>query len=129
MVKLCSEKSITAFVMDVVDLSFEKNSFDVVYVLNGFLHITKTEFPTALENVHAVLRPAGLFYLGMYGGYEFEGIWEDDTYTPKRYFSLYTDVDLKETLNKVFEIVYFRKIEFSQDKNPFQSVILKKRAN
>ena len=40
----------------------------------------------ALENVCTVLKPAGLFYLGMYGGYDFEGIWDKDIYTPKRFF-------------------------------------------
>ncbi|MGD8406247.1 MAG: class I SAM-dependent methyltransferase [Anaerolineales bacterium] len=88
MVKLCREKGLTAFVMDSLDLSFENNSFDTVYAMNSFLHISKNEFLTALENVRIVLKPGGLFYLGLYGGFDFEGIWEDDSYTPKRFFSL-----------------------------------------
>ena len=89
MVKLCREKSLTAFVMDAIDLSFEKNSFDAVYAMNSFLHLSKSEIPSALENVRVVLQPGGLFYLGLYGGFDFEGIWEEDAYTPKRFFSLH----------------------------------------
>jgi SAM-dependent methyltransferase len=126
MVELCRQKGVTAHVMDVVDLRFEQNLFDAVYALNSFLHVSKNEFSTALKNVHAVLQPTGLFFLGLYGGFDFEGIWEDDYYNPKRFFSFYTDKDLKRTLGKVFEIVYFKNIEFDKDKRPFQSVILRK---
>jgi len=125
MVNLCRQKGITAFFMDMVKLGFAKSSFDAVYALNSFLHLSKSEFPLALENVRAVLQPAGLFYLGLYGGFDFEGIWEDDFYTPKRFFSLHTDENLKRTLSKVFEIVYFRSIEFDKDQRPFQSVVLR----
>jgi SAM-dependent methyltransferase len=62
MVKLCREKGITAFVMDARDLSFEKCSFDTVFAMNSFLHLSKIELPTALENVHAIFQPGGLFY-------------------------------------------------------------------
>ena len=62
-------------------------------------------------------------------GFDFEGIWEDDFYTPKRFFSLHTDEVLKQTLGRVFEIVYFRSIEFDKDQRPFQSVILRKTAS
>lgn len=127
MVKLCRKKSLTALVMDIVDLGFEKNSFEAVYALNSFLHIPKSEFPGALENVHTVLQPAGLFFLGMYGGFDFEGIWEEDAYVPKRFFSFYTDTDLKERLSNIFEIVSFRTIEFNKGRRPFQSVTLRKR--
>ena len=126
MVDLCRQKGITAHIMDVVELSFEENSFDAVYALNSFLHLPKGKFQLALKNVLAVLNPAGIFYLGLYGGFDFEGIWEDDFYIPKRFFSFYTDEDLKQTLSIVFDIVYFKDIKFGEDKRPFQSVILRK---
>ena len=126
MVNLCQQKGVTAFVMDMVELGFARSSFDAVYALNSFLHLSKSELPAVLENVRRILRPAGLFYLGVYGGFDFEGIWEDDFYTPKRFFSLHTDENLKQTLSKVFEILYFRSIEFDENQRPFQSVILRK---
>ncbi len=90
MVKLCREKGITAFVMDAINLSFEEGSFDVVYAMNSFLHLSKSEFLTALENVRIVLQPGGLFFLGLYGGFDFEGIWEEELLYPETiFFSLY----------------------------------------
>ena len=129
MVSLCQQKGVTACVMDMVELGFARNSFDAVYALNSFLHLSKSQLPAVLESVRRILQPAGLFYLGVYGGFDFEGIWEDDFYTPKRFFSLHTDEDLKQTLGRVFEIVYFRSIEFDKDQRPFQSVILRKTAS
>lgn len=126
MVELCRQKGITAHVMDIVELSFEKNSFDAVYALNSFLHLSKSEFPLALENVRVVLQPDGLFYLGLYGGFDFEGIWEDDIYTPKRFFSFHTDENLKKILADIFNIIYFRHISLGENRKPFQSVILRK---
>jgi len=129
MVDLCRQKSLTVQVMDVVDLSFERSSFDAVYALNSFLHLPKGEFSLALKNVRAVLKPGGLFYLGLYGGFDFEGIWEDDFYTPKRFFSFHTDEGLKNILVSVFDIIYFRNIPLGEDKRPFQSVILRNSAS
>ena len=125
MVRLCQQKGIAAFVMDMVNLEFEQASFDAVFALNSFLHLPKSEFPTALENVRAVLRADGLFYLGLYGGFDFEGIWEEDSYTPKRFFSLYTDEDLKKNLADFFDILYFKHISLGEDRRPFQSFILR----
>jgi len=126
MIRLCLQKGITAFVMDMIELGFENNSFDGVYALNSFLHIPKSKVQTALENVRNVLKPGGLFYLGLYGGIDSEGVWEDDPYTPKRFFSMYADEHLKEILAGIFEIVYFRHIPLGEDRKPFQSVILRK---
>jgi SAM-dependent methyltransferase len=126
MVDLCRQKGLVAFVMDVVDLEFEPGSFDAVYALNSFLHLSKSEFPAALENVHRILGPGGLFYLGMYGGVDFEGIWEGDSYTPKRFYSLHTNQRLKHSLSSWFEIIYFQELIFGEEEMNFQSSILRK---
>jgi SAM-dependent methyltransferase len=71
MTRLCQEKGIPTCVMDTASLGFDDNSFDAVYALNSFLHLPKSESPVALENVCNILQPAGLFYLGIDGGYDF----------------------------------------------------------
>ena len=126
MVRLCRQKGLSAFVMDMVNLEFKQASFDAVFALNSFLHLPKNEFPLVLKNVRRVLRSGGLFYLGMYGGMDFEGIWEDDFYTPKRFFAFHTDEGLKAILSGIFEILYFKNIHLGEDRRPFQSVILRK---
>jgi len=128
MIELCRQKGLDAHVMDMTHLDFEPNSFDAVYTLNSFLHLPKDEFPVALENVCNVLRPTGLFYLGLYGGIDFAGTWEQDSYSPKRFFSFHTDENLKSILAETFEVLYFKRIDFGDDQLSFQSTILRRRA-
>lgn len=126
MVELCLQKGLDARVMDMVELDFKPNSFDGAYALNSFLHLPKDEFPKALENVRMILKPAGLFYLGLYGGIDFAGPWENDTYAPKRFFSFYSDENLNNFLISKFEVLYFKRIELENSELSFQSVILRK---
>lgn len=126
MVRLCLQKGLAARVMDMTALQFAPSSFDAVYTLNSLLHIPEEEFMTALKNVDSVLKPGGLFYLGTYGGQEFEGIWEKDAYTPKRFFSFRTDKHMQELVTEVLELVSFKKIELENDDLHFQSLILRK---
>jgi SAM-dependent methyltransferase len=128
MIELCQQKGIDAYVMDMLQLDFEHSSFDAVYALNSFLHLPKDELPIALENVCDVLHPTGLFYLGIYGGFEFADIWEKDFYEPKRFFSFHSDENLKKILSDTFEILYFKHIDFEEGKLGFQSTILRKHA-
>ena len=126
MISLCLQKGVPARVMDMTTLEFSPRSFDAAYALNSFLHLSKRDFPMALENVYKVLKGGGLFYLGLYGGVDFEGIWEDNSYTPKRFFSFHTDDNLSRILASFFEIVYFQRIAFDEGARDFQSFILRK---
>lgn len=127
MVELCQQKGLDAHVMDMAHLDFKQESFDAVYALNSFLHLSKDEFPLALENVRNVLHPTGLFYLGIYGGIEFADIWEKDAYRPKRFFSFHSNESLKGVLADTLDILYFKRINFDEGELSFQSVILRKR--
>jgi len=96
MVKLSQQKGLSAGLMDIVHLGLLDTSFEAIYALNSMLHLPKKELPIALQNIRRILKPHGLFFLGVYGGYDFEGIWEEDPYNPKRFFSLYSDENLKQ---------------------------------
>ncbi len=128
MIKLCRQKGLSASVMDMASLDFPLNSFDAVYSLNSLLHIPKAEFRIVLDNVKSVLASSGLFYLGVYGGdQEYEGVWEKDSYNPKRFFSFKTDETIQKTITEVFELLYFKRIEVSGNNDlHFQSLILEK---
>jgi SAM-dependent methyltransferase len=129
MVSLCKQKDLNALVMDFADLQFPDDSFDAVYAMNSLLHLPKAEFPAVLQKIEALLKTGGVAFLGMYGGYDHEGVWEKDFYTPKRFFSFFTDEDLEQAVSKVFNIHSFNRISFEEN-NPvhFQSLVLKKRA-
>jgi len=127
MIKLCQQKGLSAQVMDMTNLDFPPDSFDAVYALNSLLHIPKADFRTVLENVRKVLKPSGLFYLGVYGSDdEFEGIWEQDAYDPQRFFSFHTDDGIQKTTSEVFKLLYFKHIPVEGSRTHFQSLILEK---
>jgi len=127
MVRLCRQKGLKAHVMDFAQLDLAKWSFDAVYALNSLLHVPKADLRRVLHGISAVLKPDGLFYMGVYGGYDFEGMWEEDGYEPKRFFSFYTDEHLREVLEGAFQIVSFKRIHIERDDSElhFQAFILR----
>lgn len=139
MVTLCRQKGLDGRVMDITELQFPDGSFDAIYAMNSLLHLAKSELPTALGEMDRVLKPGGLAFVGLFGGFDHEGVWERDTYWPKRFYSFYTDSRLEEELTRVFDLHSFNQVFFEPDPDPnaffpaelamhFQAVILKKRS-
>ncbi len=128
MVALCRQKGLDAQVMDMGDLRFPDASFDAVYAMNSLLHLPKAEFPLVLRHVERLLKPGGLFFLGVYGGYDHEGIFENDFYTPRRFFSFFTDERIREEAAKVFDVLSFHIVDHSPGSSlHFQALVLRKR--
>jgi SAM-dependent methyltransferase len=126
MVKLCREKGLLALVMDFYNLGFPDEHFEAIWAQNCLLHVPKKELPDVLRGIKTILKPKGLIYLGLWGGIEFEGVWESDSYTPKRFFSFYPDQQVQEEVANFFEIVYFKPIFVAGMELHFQSMILRK---
>ena len=127
MVRLCREKGLTAYEMDFMNLDFPDRSFDAVFALNCLLHVPGNDLSCVLRAIQALLRPSGLFYMGVYGGKEFEGIWPEDRYEPKRFFSFHTDEWIQRAVTEYFEILSFRSIPLEEEQDMhFQSLTLKK---
>ena len=128
MVELCKQKGLTAYVMDMADIQFPANSFDAVYSMNSLLHLTKAEFPLVLRAVDRLLKPDGTVFIGIYGGLDHEGVWEHDSYEPKRFFSFFTDEHLKQEITGVFDILSFESLRLRPDDNlDFQWLVLRKK--
>ncbi|GIJ75986.1 hypothetical protein Xph01_04180 [Micromonospora phaseoli] len=70
MVEHCRAKGIEAHVMDFLHLDFPAGSFDAVFAMNCLLHVPNHDLPAVLAAIRAVLRPGGLFFVGVYGGNE-----------------------------------------------------------
>lgn len=128
MIRLCRQKGLTAYVMDFGDLRFPPASFEAIYALNCLLHVAKDELPAILRAIEMLLKPGGLFYMGVYGGYDFEGIWPDDSYEPKRFFSFHSDEALQAVVRQVFSLQSFKRIAYNgkDAKLHFQSLVLRK---
>ncbi len=126
MVELCRAKGLTAHVMDFMSLDFPADSFDAVYALNCLLHVPKKDLGGVLATVQRLLTPDGLFYLGVYGKDDFEGVWPLDEYVPKRFFSFHTDEGIQKIVSQYFEIIYFKAVPLESDERHFQSMILRR---
>lgn len=129
-VRICREKGLDAEVMSFDQLDLPDQRFDAIWALNCLLHIPKKELPFVLNEIKRVLKPGGLFYMGVYGGEDSEGIWEGDFHEPKRFFSFFNDEELKDVLSEVFLIEYFNCVptEVVGGKFHFQSAILRQKA-
>jgi SAM-dependent methyltransferase len=126
MVRLCKEKGLDAQLMDFQHLDFNANSFDAVYALNCLLHVPKAELDRVLEGIHSVLKPGGLFFYGVYGGQETEGVWEKDFYEPKRFFSMFEDEALVQVAKRHFDVEDFHTVSMGEGAPHFQSLLLRK---
>ncbi len=125
-IELCRENGLDAQVMDFLNLDFPTSSFDAIFAQNCLLHAPKNLLGKILCNIARLLRPSGLFFLGVYGGLDKEGVLAEDNYEPKRFFSSYTDIQIIQIVSKIFKLVYFHRVELEPE-NPvhFQSMILK----
>jgi SAM-dependent methyltransferase len=108
MVDRCRRKGLDARVMDFLHLDFPPESFDAVYAFNCLLHVPDADLPAVLRAVHGVVRPGGLFFVGVYGSDEpHEGPLEHDHHDPPRFFSWRTDEQLQRYAREVFDVVDF----------------------
>lgn len=125
MVEHCRAKGIEAYVRDFLHLNFPVGSFDAVFAMNCLLHVPNHDLPAVLGAVRAVMRPGGLFFVGVYGGNESaEGPIDDDKHVPPRFFSRRTDEQLLDfATNARFDVVDFHAVDTGRGYR-FQSLTL-----
>lgn len=128
MVRLCRAKGLEAHAMDFLGLDFPDGRFDGLYAQNCLLHVPKSDFTQVLQAIRRVVRPEGLLFLGVYGGKDFEGVWEEDAYEPKRFYSLYTNDGMQSILEQFFEVLSFQVIPMEgRTIAEFQAITLRNR--
>jgi SAM-dependent methyltransferase len=129
MVEHCRAKGIEAHVMDFLHLDFPVGSFDAVFAMNCLLHVPNHDLPAVLAAIGAVLRPGGLFFVGVHGGNESaEGPIDDDDdeHVPPRFFSHRTDEQLLVfATNARFDVVDFHSVDTGRG-HRFQSLTLRR---
>ncbi|GAF23495.1 methyltransferase [Bacillus sp. JCM 19047] len=128
MIAICKSKGLEAAEMSFYQLQFPDEQFDALYAFNCLLHVPKAELSEVLNELKRVIKPNGLFYLGVYGGRTSEGIWEEDVYEPKRFFSFYEHEPLQSLLSAFFSIESFNVIPSNVIGGDlaFQSIVLRK---
>ena len=127
MIALCREKGLEAYMMDFLNLDFAPASFDAVYALNCLLHVPGADLPAVLQKIHGLLRPGGLFFLGVYGGTEKEGMHEHDNHIPPRFFSHHTDEFMQCVTAPFFDLVSFKAVPLVDSAWHFQAMTLRRK--
>jgi SAM-dependent methyltransferase len=123
MVRLCREKGLDAHVMDFLNLDFPDAHFDAVYALNCLLHVPKADLPRVLQAIRRILKPGGLMFMAVYGGFAHEAVWEEDNHEPKRFFAFYTDEQIQAVVGRHFKVEQFTAVDNNTD-NGLHSQIL-----
>ena len=126
MVARCRDKGLDARVMDFTDLSFPAASFDAVHAMNCLLHVPDADLPAVLAGIARVLRPGGLFFLGVYGGRDEEGLMESVSDTPPRFFSFRTKEQIESYATQFFDLVDIHVIPLPTAGEEFQSLTLRR---
>jgi SAM-dependent methyltransferase len=127
MVALCRQKGLRAHVRDLLHLDLPPGSFAAVHALNCLLHVPRRDLPAALAAIREVMETGGLFYLGVYGGIDHEGIWAEDTHRPKRFFSYHTDDGIRRAVEPFFDLLAFACIPTDRAAGlHFQSLLLRR---
>lgn len=127
MVASCRSKGLRAEQADFMSIS-RMSGFEAIFSMNCFLHVPPDSLQEVLLSMHNALVEGGLLYWGQYGGVSFEGTMENDTYEPKRYFSMLTDSEFKDVGSELFELIEFDSIEVDPSwEQHFQSSVWRKR--
>jgi SAM-dependent methyltransferase len=126
MVSYCRAKGLDARVIDFSRPDAGLGPVDALYAMNCLLHVPNAELPAVLGSLRRLLRPGGLFFLGVYGGSGEEGPLADDRHIPKRFFSWRTDEQILEFARAAFEVVDFHVVPLQADGFRFQSLTLRR---
>ena len=126
MVKLCMDKNIEAYELDIYNVSNLNKKYDCIWSMNSLLHVPKDDIPQVLNEINLVLNENGLFYMGVYGGVDTENEFVNDVTDTPRFFSYYSESKLKEVLSTVFDIIEFEQFDVGRNID-FQAVILRKK--
>lgn len=107
MVKLSSERGLESVLAGFERLPFANESFDGAWSYTALLHIPKKSIDVPLVEISRVLKPSGVFALGLIEGDAEEYKESSGVHIP-RWFSLYLKDEVVDLCKQHgFELVYF----------------------
>lgn len=103
-----------------------EQKFDYVLAISSLIHIPRVEMPLQMRKISKLLEKEGLAFVSFIEGVG-EG-YEDPTNKGKmRYFSKFSETELKETLGLYFSIIEVHKIEVRKMNQLFLIFVLKQK--
>ncbi len=124
MVRLSAQRGLRSVVADFEALPFEDGLFDAVWSYTALLHVPKQSVATSLGEIRRVLKPAGIFGLGLIEG-DSEEYRESLGADMPRWFSYYQKQEIENLLERQdFKVVYFE--SFKPGSRNYLNFILQK---
>lgn len=130
MIKMCKKRGLKAQVSDLYNLSTLNKKFDSIFSMNVLLHVPKRDLNLVLDNIAQTLTADGIFFYGVYGGYDKEETFTDDSKMGMpRFFSFLSDESIQDVVKNRFQILDFKNIDIGSYKPNahFQALFLKVR--
>jgi ubiquinone/menaquinone biosynthesis C-methylase UbiE len=125
MVQLSSARGLPSILAEFDALPFENQTYDGVWSYTALLHTPKKSVETPLQEISRVLKPSGLFALGLIEG-DTEEYKESSGVDMPRWFSFYQKEEVERLCEKQgFELVYFETFK-PGSKNYLNFIFLKK---
>ena len=102
MVCKCKEKEVEAYELDFYNLSSLNKRFDCIWAMNTLLHVPKADLCEVLKGINLVLKEDGLFFMGVYGGEDFENEYlKSEVSNVPRFFSYHSESPSKSYVRKL----------------------------
>lgn len=125
MIKISSERGLKSVLADFNNLPFEKESFDGAWSYTALLHIPKKYIKVPLKEISRVLKPSGIFALGLIEG-DSEEYKESSGVDMPRWFSFYQKDEVVNLCKQHdFELIYFETFK-PRSKNYLNFIFQKK---
>lgn len=125
MLSLCEEKGLETRRID-IEQDRLPETFDAIWAYAVLLHIPKKHVPKAFENVIAMLKPGGMLGLALKEG-QGEGLETHPKYPDtERWFTYFTDNEIRELVLPKFELVDFDRINV-KNRYVFLHYVLRKK--
>jgi ubiquinone/menaquinone biosynthesis C-methylase UbiE len=125
MTRISGERGLDSIVGDFNSLPFKDSAFDAVWSFMSLLHLSKDSIDTALDEIHRVLLPCGVFGLGLKEG-EGEEYRESLGESMPRLYSYYKKDEVLDLMERHgFELLYFE--SFKPEPRRYLNFVLKKK--
>ena len=107
MLMYCKAKGLKVRQVDIEEFTMPDRTMDGVWAFASISHLRKVSISTILDAIYRMLKPGGILGLGLFEGHG-EGWWETSPEL-KRWFSYFSDEEIRKFLGDRFEVVHFRR--------------------
>lgn len=116
--------------MNMKQMSFPSNSFDGIFAIASLLHLEKNQLDVVLKKIYNILKKDGVLFFTLKAGIGEKFVPDQFDLNQQRYFSLYTQTEIQEILEKLnFNVIEITEKEFEfnmSTRKPWLAIYAKK---